>query len=284
MNWSSRTLRERSVYSGALRQRGTPGSAVARQAIAGGPALPEHERRSGTGLLRRRHGGGHHHRHYRGSARCSSSPATRPSPTRGRADQTFARSAANSACATCWRAACAGPEVADAHLGPVGRCGERWTHLWADRFEGSSGGRVRAAGSGDRERGGGDRAEPGARRRSERVAASGSRPGEPAGVRPACCGPCRTSTSDPAEDRRRRTAATPAARGDPRSIRPMRRPRRSVAWCQWCIGGGRTGGTEATPAVADMVQLAQTALAVDGDDPRGADDGRRRHRCCRAAI
>ena len=88
-----------------------PAAAAARQAIAGRPAVPEHERRPRAGVFRRRHGGGHHHRACRASARCSSSRATRPSPTKA-ARSMCGRSAANSVCATCWRAASARPDRA----------------------------------------------------------------------------------------------------------------------------------------------------------------------------
>ena len=61
-----------------------PALAASRQAVDRGPAVPEHERRSGAGIFRRRHGRGDHHRAVAASAGCSSSPAIRPSPTRAR--------------------------------------------------------------------------------------------------------------------------------------------------------------------------------------------------------
>ena len=46
-------------------------AAVARQAVDRGAAVPEHERRSGAGILRRRHGRGHHHRAVAAQVACS---------------------------------------------------------------------------------------------------------------------------------------------------------------------------------------------------------------------
>ena len=78
--------------------------AAAGQTIDRGPAIPEHERRPGAGIFRRRHGRGDHH-----------GAVSHPLAVRDRAQFSFtykgktidvSRSAANSACATCWKARC----------------------------------------------------------------------------------------------------------------------------------------------------------------------------------
>ena len=64
---------------------------------------------------------------------------------KGTSPSTCARSGANLACATCWKAASARPanrvritaQLIDAATGD---------HIWADRFDGDSGGRVRSSG------------------------------------------------------------------------------------------------------------------------------------------
>ena len=110
-------------------------AAVTRQALHRRAAVPEHERRSRAGVFRRWPGRGHHHRPV------ALQVAVRHRPKfdlhlQGQAPSTSGRSAANSACAMCWRAACA-------------KCGNRiritgqlidaanGTHLWADRFDGA---------------------------------------------------------------------------------------------------------------------------------------------------
>ena len=55
---------------------------AARPAVDRRAALRQHERRPGAGVLRRRHRRGDHHRPVADRAGCSSSPATRASPTR----------------------------------------------------------------------------------------------------------------------------------------------------------------------------------------------------------
>ena len=82
-------------------------------------AVRQHDRRPGAGVLRRRHHRGPDHRALHASPAASSSPATRPSPTRA-GPSTSRRSGASSAWATCSRAASAGRAM---------RCGS--TRSWS---------------------------------------------------------------------------------------------------------------------------------------------------------
>ncbi len=95
--------------------------------------FPEHERRSRAGVFRRRHGRGHHHRALalRLAVRHR---AQFELHLQGQAPSISSRSAANSACAMCWKAAFARRATGAHH-----RTADRrttGTHLWADRFDG----------------------------------------------------------------------------------------------------------------------------------------------------
>ena len=117
------------------RAAGAARAAAARQALDRGAAVRQPERRPGAGLLRRRHRRGHHHRAVPRLAACSSSPATRASPTGARP----------STCAQ------VGRELGVRYVleGSVRKAGERvritgqlieaatGAHLWADRFDGT---------------------------------------------------------------------------------------------------------------------------------------------------
>ena len=75
------------------------------------PALRQHERRSGAGVLQRRHHRGHHHRPEQGLGAGSGLRATAPSCSRASTSM-CRKSHASSRSATCWKAVCARPVAA----------------------------------------------------------------------------------------------------------------------------------------------------------------------------
>ena len=62
-----------------------PRAGAAGQTLAGGVAVPEHERRSRAGIFRRRHGRGHHHRDLPPPLAVRDRAQLQPSPTRANA-------------------------------------------------------------------------------------------------------------------------------------------------------------------------------------------------------
>ena len=83
----SRTSRRRSGCIGCMPETSAAPSrrrsAIARQAVDRGAAVPEHERRPGAGVFRRRHGRGDHHRAVADPLVLRHRAQQRPSPTRG---------------------------------------------------------------------------------------------------------------------------------------------------------------------------------------------------------
>ena len=147
---------------------------------------------------------------------------------------------------------------ARAHHRPVGRRGDRGASLGRP-VRRHAGGRVRPAGPGDRKRGRGDRAE--SRRGGDRAGAAQA-DGEPAGLRPHAArvtALLHQDTGSMAEAARLLRKAI--------EIDPTYAPGLAyLALCQWTMVS--QGWMERdNPAVAEMIDLARAALALDGNDP-----------------